>query len=195
MPETMPDGAPRSIVRAHQQPEGIFCAETADEVRAKMREFDQTTDEDGLIGLMCIDVISHRDAPPEFFPYEHSLRPLLVLDVREITVGWWKATQEQHTTPEQPPMPPGFKIIGGESLMEALGGMPGFTPPQAPPDSSDTTHEGIPAIREEAQDSDECCCGHAVSAHGDAQKFVGACMVQDCPCNLYHTHPEESGGE
>jgi len=200
----LPEEAPRAIIAAMGASEGIFSLDSVADLRTKLGEAKSgigDVGDDGLFTFMAVDIASKGDGEPHFYPYEHSVHPGTVTGIREMTVGFWNTLEAQwrrDRRPETPPdamVPPGFQVVEGglQGLMEMLAG--GGGPPGVPRRDPETTHEGLPAIRAEVEESDECCCGHTVSAHGDAEKFVGACMVEGCNCNLYHTHPEEKSGE
>lgn len=192
----LPPEAPRAIVACMGLPEGIFSLDNVDKLRVMLGEVKSGIGEvsdDGLFTFMAVDIASKGDGEPHFYPYSHSIHPGTITSIREMTEGFWKSmTAQWKPDKPRPGFPPGVEVIQGVGVHDFLSSiglnLPGVKPPKAR--GEDTTHEGIPAVRDEVEDTKECCCGHAASAHGDAQKFVGACMVEGCSCNLFHTHED-----
>jgi hypothetical protein len=171
-----------------------WVVESPAEIRAKLKALKEahsmgidSEDDEMLLVLTGLDL--YTDKPPHVEPYDLSLHPGTVLQIKEVNERFWdshlaRAREEKPGPPEG--MPP--------AMAEALTGLgvdlsqvtplfpPGVSPHGGEGDSATMTLEQFNENGAEV----ECCCGHKALNHVISERRVEECT--ECDCVLFHTH-------
>lgn len=144
-----------------------WIGEPPEQVVEKLR---QALDaEDGTVGdllhLTAVQSLAHPDGSQTLSEYGIWIEPTDLLEVRQVTEEFWREV----TSPPEHPLATLFQQAGG-------GG---------------PTHGRQPAITSETSPEAICCCEHEAGQHDTTGRFVGACEINLCPCQQFHTHMQE----
>jgi hypothetical protein len=141
----------------------FWVEEKAARVRELLKEAedDHIGEGEGMVRLTGLESTG-KTGDEGLAPYDLSLKPIYIGGVRSMTQEAFERTVANHTMPV--PAPPATR--------------------------SDERGPMQPrAIVQGMNVTEECCCGHRLASHDSSSgDVVGGCLIDGCPCELFHTH-------